>query len=136
MASPSHVLGVDDAFKRLHDSYISYSSAKNPMQLAKAKAQVRSTALELVSTIQTPEETAMAFATSNSVYSCYRAAGDCGILTPWPKETMTAQELADKTGADIILIGKLTTSTCSVLSLIIGSSSHARTHCFRCVQGS
>ncbi|KAF8851806.1 S-adenosyl-L-methionine-dependent methyltransferase [Acephala macrosclerotiorum] len=44
---------------------------------------------------------------SNVVHPCYRAAADCGILTQWPKETMTAQELAQKTGADARLIARL-----------------------------
>lgn len=46
MASPSQVLEADKVFKRLQDFYISYSGAKNPMQLAKVKAQVRSTAFD------------------------------------------------------------------------------------------
>lgn len=55
--------------------------------------------------MQTPHEAAMHFVLQNAVHPCYRIAADCGILYAWEKETMTAKELAEKTGADHRLIG-------------------------------
>ncbi|CZR66309.1 uncharacterized protein PAC_16210 [Phialocephala subalpina] len=107
MASPSQDPAIDDVFRRLQGVYASLSSAKSPFEAMKSKALLRTTALELASSVQQPHEAATAFAMSNAVHPCYRAASDCGILTKWPKETMTAQELAARTGADARLIARL-----------------------------
>jgi hypothetical protein len=96
---------IDEIFQRLQNAYTAYS--KDPTGNMKAKALLRSTALELSTAVQAPHEVATAFAMSNAIFPCYRAAGECGILSIWPKETMSANELAEKTGADPRLIGEL-----------------------------
>lgn len=99
--------GVHEVFQRLQAAYSAFSNAQDPMSTMKAKAQLGATALELSRAVQAPHEAATAFAMHNAVHPCYRAAGDCGILTLWPKEAMSAGELAGKTGADARLIGLL-----------------------------
>jgi hypothetical protein len=96
---------LSEIFRRLQDAYAVY--AKDPNGNMKAKMQLRNRALELSSALQSPQEAGSIFAMSNAVHACYRVAGDCGILTPWAKETMSAEELAEKTGADTRLIGLL-----------------------------
>lgn len=94
---------IDTVFQRLVDSYNAFSQAPNGSP--KAKAQLQSAAKELIAATQAPYEAALAFAMQNAVFPCFIAAGDCGILSRWPKETMTAEELAEKTGAERRLIG-------------------------------
>jgi hypothetical protein len=106
MASISQDHDLAKIFQRLSDSYRSVSSGPNVSP--KAKAELRSAALELIGQISTPHENAMLFVLQNAVHPCYRIAADCGIFFPWTKETMTAKELAGKTGADQRLIGMIT----------------------------
>ncbi|EON66194.1 hypothetical protein W97_05587 [Coniosporium apollinis CBS 100218] len=96
---------IDTIFQRLVDSYNAFSQAPNGSP--KAKAQLQSAAKELIAATQAPYEAALAFAMQNAVFPCFIAAGDCGILSQWPKETMTAKELAEKTGAERRLIARL-----------------------------
>jgi hypothetical protein len=105
MTSQSQDPLIGEAVRRLLDSYESLSKATNLMQNVQAKAQLRSIALELAAATQSPQQAGTAFAMGNAIHPCFRAAADCGIVAPWPKETMTSQELAEKTGADARLIG-------------------------------
>jgi hypothetical protein len=96
--------GLEEIFQRLTQSYELIS--KDPAKASpKTKAQLRIAALELIAATQAPHEAAIGFALQNAVHPCYRTAGDCGILSKWPKETMSAKELADLSGADYRLIG-------------------------------
>lgn len=96
---------LDVIFQRLTESYKALSA--DPARAGpKEKAQLRSAALELIGATQAPHEAAIGFALQNAVHPCYRAAGDCGILAKWPKETMSAKELADMSGADERLVGE------------------------------
>jgi Tfp pilus assembly protein PilE len=107
MSKESQQSAIDESFQRLQAAYAIFSSANDPISTMKAKAQLSAIALELSRVVQGPHEAATAFAMHNAVHPCYRAAADCGILTLWPKETMTGDELAEKTGADSRLIGML-----------------------------
>lgn len=84
--------------------YTVYSEEPNGNK--KARTQLRNIGLELSSALQSPQEAASIFAVSSAIHACYRAAGNCGILSTWPKEEMTAEDLAKKTGADVNLIGE------------------------------
>ncbi|KAE9977370.1 hypothetical protein EG328_002102 [Venturia inaequalis] len=44
-----------------------------------------------------------------AVHACYRAAGDCGIISTWERETKSEEAMVplEKTGADVRLIGRL-----------------------------
>jgi hypothetical protein len=96
---------LDVIFQRLTESYQTLSA--DPAKAGpKEKAQLRSAALDLIAATQAPHEAAIGFALQNAVHPCYRAAGDCGILTKWPKETMSARDLAELSGADERLVGK------------------------------
>ncbi|KAF2430074.1 S-adenosyl-L-methionine-dependent methyltransferase [Tothia fuscella] len=97
---------LDAIFARLTTAYNTLS-ADPKKATPKDKAQLKSAALELISATQTPHENAFAFATQNSVYPCYRVAGDCGLLAKWPKEVMSAGELAELTGAEERLVVRI-----------------------------
>ncbi|RDW57358.1 hypothetical protein BP5796_12808 [Coleophoma crateriformis] len=104
MSFPTQPNVVGEAFQRVQAAYSSLSGSKDPASIMKAKSQLSSLAMELARAAQAPHEAATAFSMHNAVHPCYRAAADCGILSQWPKETMTASELAEKTGADSRLI--------------------------------
>ena len=99
---------MDTLFRRLVDSYNAFSQA--PSESPKAKAQLQSAAKELIVATQAPPEAALAFSMQNAIHPCYVAAADCGILSQWTKEIMTAEELAEKSGAEPRLIGVSTAS--------------------------
>lgn len=103
MGSISQGEDLAEIFQRLSDAYKSVSSGPNVSP--KAKAQLRVAAQELIGAISAPHENAMLFALQNAVHPCYRIAADCGIFFDWKNETMTAKELAEKTGADQRLVG-------------------------------
>lgn len=99
-----HEIEIDEKFFRLRDAVDVYSNDPHGIG-GRAKMQVRKAALELASALQSPQEAGSEFAMSSAVHACYRAAGDCGILSTWEKEIMSAEELAEKTGANARLIG-------------------------------
>jgi hypothetical protein len=103
MGSQPQKTEIDEIFGRLQDAYAAYS--KDPNGNMKTKMQLRKSAEQLTAALQSPQEVGAVFAMSNAIHACYRAAGDCGILTTWAKESMSADELAKMTGADVRLIG-------------------------------
>src|SRR4051812_7477648 len=100
---PSAESHLGDIVRRINELYQTVS--QNGSIDAKAQAQLSSTARELIRSLQTPREAAQAFVWQNTVPPCWRSASDCGIAVPWPKETMTATELAELSGAEARLIG-------------------------------
>lgn len=107
-ASMPRESSVETVFRRLVDSYDAYS--QEPNGSSEAKAQLQRAARELIVATQAPQEAALMFSMQNAVFPCYIAAADCGILSQWTKETMTAEELAEKSGAERRLIGMSTVS--------------------------
>jgi hypothetical protein len=114
MSASTQQAVLDEVFQRLQAAYSTVVDSDDPLSVLRAKAQLSAVALELSRAVQLPHEAATLFAMHNAVHPCFRAAGDCGILSSWPKETMTASELANKTGADVVLIGLSTCNMCVV----------------------
>lgn len=106
MSITPYEIEIDEIFLRLQDAFAVYSNDPHGIG-GRAKMQVRKAALELASALQSPQKAGSVFAMSSAVHTCYRAAGGCGILSTWEKEIMSAEELAEKTGADARLIGAL-----------------------------
>jgi len=71
---------------------------------------------KLSATLEEPEEAAWRFALAPAGHACGIVAWECGLLKPWPKETMTIKELSAMTKADEALLGesrRLITAYCS-----------------------
>ena len=78
-------------------TFQSTATSRHPL-LAAAKA--------LVTSLEDPEEEAWRFLLQPCAHACLISAWQCGILDQWPKDVMTAKELAVKANADERLVGK------------------------------
>lgn len=91
---------------KVNDAYSGLSeSQSDPQRKAAAQNALVVAARQLVTASQAPHEAAMSIALSNALHPCILSASRCGILKEWSSEEMTADELAETTGADRRLIG-------------------------------
>jgi hypothetical protein len=95
---------VDAAFQKLNAAYAELSKDPNNV---KTKTQLRAAAQELIASTLSPQEAATHFVWNSAVLPVYRAAADSGILSPWPKEVMSAQEIAKMTNVEERLVGEI-----------------------------
>jgi hypothetical protein len=103
---------LDTIFKRLTEAY---NAVKSNEFDPRAKANLRNLARDLSVATQAPHEAAMGFVLSNAVHPSFLVAANLGILTEWPREFMTLQELAELTGGEQRLISTFTRkSACKV----------------------
>jgi hypothetical protein len=84
----------------ISDSSLTFQSTATSRHslLAAAKA--------LVTSLEDPEEEAWRFLLQPCAHACLISAWQCGILDQWPKDVMTAKELAINVNADERLVGK------------------------------
>jgi hypothetical protein len=94
---------MDVAYQKLSDSYSELTKSPN----AKTKAELRAAAQALIASTLSPQESATHFVWNNAVHPVYKAAADSGILCPWPKEVMSAEEIAKRTNVEEKLVSEL-----------------------------
>ncbi|KAH6672060.1 S-adenosyl-L-methionine-dependent methyltransferase [Halenospora varia] len=70
----------------------------NSSPASTSKNDLLTAAKALVSALQDPDEEVWKFLLQPGAHACAIAAWKCGILAPWPKEIMTAKELAEMSG--------------------------------------
>jgi hypothetical protein len=73
---------------------------------ATSRHSLLAAAKSLVTSLEDPEEEAWRFLLQPCAHACLTSAWQCGILNQWPKDVMTAKELAEKANADEKLVGE------------------------------
>jgi hypothetical protein len=63
-------------------------------------------AKKLVAALEDPEDEVWRFVLQPGAHACAITAWQCQLLAPWPKERMTAAELAEHGKIDRVLVSK------------------------------
>ncbi|KAL1968076.1 hypothetical protein VTN77DRAFT_2206 [Rasamsonia byssochlamydoides] len=86
-----------------------YTPEVNPPYLSTATSrhQLLAAARKLVTALEDPEEEVWRFVLQPGAHACAIAAWQCRLLAPWPKERMTAAELAGHVNVDQVLVVRI-----------------------------
>jgi hypothetical protein len=107
--SPPHE--ITTLVEQVNAAAAAYSSPGEDASLtfqstATSRHSLLAAAKELVVSLEDPEEEAWRFLLQPCAHACLTSAWQCGVLDQWPKDVMTAKELAVKANADERLVGK------------------------------
>jgi hypothetical protein len=97
--------------EQVNAAALAYSSPSEDASLtfqstATSRHGLLAAARALVASLEDPEEEAWRFLLQPNAHACLISAWQCGILSLWPKEAMTAKELAAQANADEKLVGE------------------------------
>lgn len=104
----SEVQSLITEVNRAADAYAATSSrpCEPRVSTATPRHALLKAAKKLVNAIEDPEEEVWRFVLQPTAHACAIAAWNCNLLAPWPKERMTAKELAEHVKADQVLVGE------------------------------
>ena len=84
------------------------------------RRKLRDAAQRILAAVEPAQERAWRFSLAPAANASASAAWQKGILGPWPKETMTSKDLAEKYQVDQKLVGKLI--SCHISNITFSSS--------------